>query len=85
MIRRYWQPAVRTLLVWFQLGELRRCAIGLTSDSGRWPSPPGIFVVDIAREIAGSRVNKSRLLLFVVSHSLPGQSTRHIADANRDK
>lgn len=24
-----------TLVVWFQLGELRRCAIGLTSESGR--------------------------------------------------
>lgn len=28
---------------WFQMGELRRCAMGLTSESGRWPNPPLIL------------------------------------------
>ena len=28
-----------TLVTWFQLGELRLWAMGLTSESGRWPDP----------------------------------------------
>jgi hypothetical protein len=34
-----------TLVTWFQLGELRLWAMGLTSESGRWPDPFPILML----------------------------------------
>lgn len=39
--------ASSTLVVWFQLGELRLCAMGLTSESGRVPAPRPILALGL--------------------------------------
>jgi hypothetical protein len=51
-----------TLVTWFQLGELRRWAMGLTSESGRWPDPLPMLEVGGDIRDAIVRENQDRYL-----------------------
>lgn len=46
-----------TLVTWFQLGEFRLWAMGLTSESGRWPDPLPMVKLGFG---GGSKTNRNR-------------------------
>jgi hypothetical protein len=55
-------PSHVTLVTWFQLGELRLWAMGLTSESGRWPDPLPMLLLGFGGWDIGVIGNESKAI-----------------------